>query len=105
MKRVIETAPIGIGFIDPKQGSRPAVLHGLRSIFRDQIAENQHSREAAELQLSHHVGSKVEHAYYRTDLTFKGLRYWMHGENSLGTVYEITKKNTQYFRSSSNRRK
>ena len=70
MKRVIETAPIenGNGFIDPKQGSRPAVLHGLRSIFRDRIAENQHSREAAELQLSHHVGSKVEHAYYRTDL-------------------------------------
>ena len=70
MKRMIETAPIenGIGFIDPKQGSRPAVLHGLRSIFRDRIAENQHSREAAELQLSHHVGSKVEHAYYRTDL-------------------------------------
>ena len=69
MKRVIETGPIenGIGFFDPKQGSRPAVLHGLRSTFRDQIAENQHSREAAELQLSHHVGSKVERAYYRTD--------------------------------------
>ena len=74
MKRVIETAPIGIGFIDPKQGSRPAVLHGLRSIFRDQIAENQHSREAAELQLSHHVGSKVEHAYYRTDLIVERAR-------------------------------
>ena len=44
------------------------MLHGLRSTFRDRIAENQHSREAAELQLSHHVGSKVELAYYRTDL-------------------------------------
>ena len=76
MKRMNETALIenGIGFIDPKQGNRPAVPHGLRSTFRDWVAENQHSREAAELQLSHHVGSKVEHAYYRTDLIVERAR-------------------------------
>ena len=76
MKRMNETALIetGIGFIDPKQGNRPAVPHGLRSTFRGWVAENQHSREAAELQLSHHVGSKVEHAYYRTDLIVERAR-------------------------------
>ena len=56
-----------IGFFDERSG-RPAVPHGLRSTFRDWVAENGHSREAAELQLAHKFGSQVEHAYYRTDL-------------------------------------
>ena len=42
--------------------------HGLRSTFRDWVAETGQSREAAELQLAHKFGSKVEHSYYRTDL-------------------------------------
>ena len=55
------------GFIDKVSG-RPAVPHGLRSTFRDWVAENDMSREAAELQLDHKFGSRVERAYYRTDI-------------------------------------
>ena len=56
-----------IGFID-QRSSLPAVPHGLRSTFRDWVAETGQSRDAAELQLAHKFGSEVEHAYYRTDL-------------------------------------
>ena len=55
------------GFLD-KKTQKPAVPHGLRSTFRDWVAETGKSREAAELQLAHKFGSKVEHSYYRTDL-------------------------------------
>ena len=56
-----------LGFLD-RDNQRPAVPHGLRSTFRDWVAETGQSREAAELQLAHKFGSKVEHSYYRTDL-------------------------------------
>ena len=55
------------GFVD-QRSALPAVPHGLRSTFRDWVAETGQSREAAELQLAHKFGSEVEHAYYRTDL-------------------------------------
>ena len=55
------------GYVD-QRSSLPAVPHGLRSTFRDWVAETGQSREAAELQLAHKFGSAVEHAYYRTDL-------------------------------------
>ena len=55
------------GFID-QRSALPAVPHGLRSTFRDWVAETGQSREAAELPLAHKFGSEVEHAYYRTDL-------------------------------------
>lgn len=55
------------GYVDTQTGL-PAVPHGLRSTFRDWVAETGQSREAAELQLAHKFGSAVEHAYYRTDL-------------------------------------
>ena len=55
------------GFVDQRSGL-PAVPHGLRSTFRDWVAETGKSREAAELQLAHKFGSEVEHSYYRTDL-------------------------------------
>jgi len=55
------------GFVD-QRSKLPAVPHGLRSTFRDWVAETGQSREAAELQLAHKFGSEVEHAYYRTDL-------------------------------------
>lgn len=55
------------GFLD-EQSKLPAVPHGLRSTFRNWVAETGQSREAAELQLAHKFGSTVEHAYYRTDL-------------------------------------
>lgn len=56
-----------IGYSDKHTGLA-AVPHGLRSTFRDWVAETGQSREAAELQLAHKFGSTVEHAYYRTDL-------------------------------------
>ena len=55
------------GYMD-RQSRSPAVPHGLRSTFRNWVAETGQSREAAELQLAHKFGSPVEHAYYRTDL-------------------------------------
>ena len=55
------------GFTDQNSG-RAAVPHGLRSTFRDWVAETGRSREAAELQLAHRFGSASEKAYYRTDL-------------------------------------
>jgi integrase len=45
-----------------------AVPHGLRSSFRDWCGENGHSRDLAELSLSHVVGSAVERAYRRSTL-------------------------------------
>ena len=65
MKRV--HASDEYGFVD-QRSALPAVPHGLRSTFRDWVAETGQSREAAELQLAHKFGSEVEHAYYRTDL-------------------------------------
>ena len=67
------------GFVD-QRSSLPAVPHGLRSTFRDWVAETGQSREAAELQLAHKFGSEVEHAYYRTDLLderAKLLKKWL----------------------------
>ena len=58
------------GFAD-KRSSIPAVPHGLRSTFRNWVAETGQSREAAELQLAHKFGNEVEHAYYTTDLLDK----------------------------------
>ena len=55
------------GYLD-NTSKRPAVPHGLRSTFRDWVAETGQSREAAELQLAHQIGDPTEHAYYRTDL-------------------------------------
>jgi integrase len=65
MKRMHKTD--AHGFVDMRSGL-PAVPHGLRSTFRDWVAETGQSREAAELQLAHRFGTEVEHAYYRTDL-------------------------------------
>ena len=65
MKRMHKTD--SKGFTD-NQSLIPAVPHGLRSTFRNWVAETGQSREAAELQLAHKFGTKSEHAYYRTDL-------------------------------------
>lgn len=68
MKRMHEKHLLaGEGFVDVRS-KRPTVPHGLRSTFRDWVAENGQSREAAELQLAHQFGTAVEHAYYRSDL-------------------------------------
>lgn len=43
-------------------------VHGLRTSFRVWAAENEYSRELAELSLSHKFGSAVEQAYQRSTL-------------------------------------
>jgi integrase len=50
-------------------------VHGLRSTFRDWVAERTSSpREVAEMALAHIVGSDVERAYQRSDLFDKRRR-------------------------------
>lgn len=61
----------GPGFVD-RVSKRPAVPHGLRSTFRDWVAERTHyPGEMAEVALAHKVGSAVEAAYRRGDMVEK----------------------------------
>ena len=55
------------GFIDPRS-KRPAVPHGLRSVFRQWAAERGFARDMSELALAHFIGSEVERAYQRSDM-------------------------------------
>ena len=60
-----------VGFLD-QVSKRPAVPHGLRSTFRDWVAERtDHPREMAEIALAHEMGSEVERAYRRGDMLEK----------------------------------
>ena len=53
------------GWLDPRS-SRPAVPHGLRSTFRDWVAERtEFPHEMAEISLAHAVGDATERAYRR----------------------------------------
>lgn len=57
----------GTGFID-QRSQRPAVPHGLRSTFRDWVAERtSYPGELAEMALAHKIGNSVEAAYRRGD--------------------------------------
>ena len=70
MRRIHEnrTPP---GYVDPQSG-RPAVVHGLRSTFRDWAAERtEYPSDMAEIALAHTVGSEVERAYRRGDMIEK----------------------------------
>lgn len=59
------------GFID-RSSKRPAVPHGLRSTFRDWVAETtDYPREMAEIALAHKIGNAVESAYRRGDMIEK----------------------------------
>lgn len=61
----------GSGFVD-RVSKRPAVPHGLRSTFRDWVAERTHfPGDMAEVALAHKVGSAVEAAYRRGDMVEK----------------------------------
>lgn len=55
------------GYLDPKS-KRPAVPHGMRSVFRQWTAEKGFPRDMAELALSHRVGDETERAYQRSDM-------------------------------------
>lgn len=61
----------GKGWLD-RVSKRPAVPHGLRSTFRDWVAERtEYPRDMAEIALAHTVGSEVERAYRRGDMLDK----------------------------------
>lgn len=64
----------GVGFID-RVSKRPAVPHGLRSTFRDWVAERTNfAGDMAEVALAHRVSNSVEAAYRRGDMMEKRLR-------------------------------
>lgn len=61
----------GAGFID-RVSKRPAVPHGLRSTFRDWVAEcTSYPGEMAEVALAHKITNAVEAAYRRGDMIEK----------------------------------
>lgn len=73
MKRLHEAdiASAGPGFVD-RVSKRPAVPHGLRSTFRDWVAERTHfPGDMAEVALAHKVASAVEASYRRGDMVEK----------------------------------
>lgn len=80
MRRMNETdlAEGGPGFLD-RVSKRAAVPHGLRSTFRDWVAERTNfPGEMAEVALAHRISNAVEAAYRRGDMIEK--RRWMMGE-------------------------
>ena len=85
------------GFVDARSG-RPAVPHGLRSTFRDWVAEQGIDRDLAEMALAHSVGSEVERAYRRTDMVERRralMAAWgqaVRGEAAGGNVVRITRE-------------
>jgi len=76
MKRMHESeiAQGGAGFID-RTSKRPAVPHGLRSTFRDWVAEKTtYPGDMAEVALAHRIGNAVEASYRRGDMIEKRRR-------------------------------
>lgn len=81
----------GPGFVD-RANKRPAVPHGLRSTFRDWIAERtKYPGEMAEVALAHKISSAVEASYRRGDMVDKRremMAAWadyLTGRNRVGT--------------------
>lgn len=73
MKRLhaADLASGGSGFVD-RVSKRPAVPHGLRSTFRDWVAERTHfPGDMAEVALAHKVENPVEASYRRGDMVEK----------------------------------
>lgn len=70
MHEAAESAGTG-GYIDARN-KRPAVPHGLRSTFRDWVAERTtFAGEMAEVALAHRISNAVEAAYRRGDMVEK----------------------------------
>ncbi len=64
----------GKGYLD-RVNKRPAVPHGLRSTFRDWVAERtSYPGDMAEVALAHRISSAVEAAYRRGDMVEKRRR-------------------------------
>ena len=76
MKRMHETevAAGATGFVD-RTSKRPAVPHGLRSTFRDWVAERTaYPGDMAEVALAHRISNAVEASYRRGDMIEKRRR-------------------------------
>ena len=76
MKRMHATdiATGGVGFVD-RTSKRPAVPHGLRSTFRDWVAERTtYPGDMAEVALAHRISNAVEASYRRGDMIEKRRR-------------------------------
>jgi integrase len=76
MRRMSETdlGAGGSGLLD-RVSKRPAVPHGLRSTFRDWVAERTHfPGEMAEVALAHKISNAVEASYRRGDMIEKRRR-------------------------------
>ena len=76
MKRMHEAdvAAGGAGYLD-RQSKRPAVPHGLRSTFRDWVAElTTFPGDMAEVALAHKISNAVEASYRRGDMIEKRRR-------------------------------
>jgi integrase len=73
MKRMHATdiAAGGAGFVD-RASKRPAVPHGLRSTFRDWVAEHtNYPGDMAEVALAHRISNAAEASYRRGDMVEK----------------------------------
>ncbi len=69
-----EVAQGGAGFLD-RTSNRPAVPHGLRSTFRDWVAEQTtYPGDLAEAALAHKISNAVEASYRRGDMIEKRRR-------------------------------
>lgn len=76
MKRMHESAVAGAGagFLD-RVSKRPAVPHGMRSCFRDWVAEKTtFPGDMAEVALAHRISNAVEASYRRGDMIEKRRR-------------------------------
>ena len=97
MKRLHEAdvKNTGVGFVD-RVSARPAVPHGLRSTFRDWVAERtSFPGDMAEVALAHKVSNSVEAAYRRGDMVEKRrlmMQAWsdfVNGEVAEGNILEF----------------
>jgi integrase len=62
-------------YVDPKQGNRPATVHGMRAVFKTWASERTNfAREVIEAALAHTISDKVEAAYQRGDMLEKRRR-------------------------------
>ena len=97
MKRMhkADIAAGGAGYLD-RRSKRPAVPHGLRSTFRDWVAElTTYPGDMAEVALAHKISNAVEASYRRGDMVEKRRRMmadwagFMGGASKDGNVVRI----------------
>lgn len=91
--RRLHNADTAGGFFDLRS-KRPAVPHGLRSSFRDWVAEETNfAGDMAEVALAHKVSNAVEAAYRRGDMVEKRRRM-MEGWSSVSSAKNIPRNGT-----------